>query len=48
MNLSSDVPETALRERIAAQAVNTCCSLIYTVSTPQFQNKRHEKSTDPL
>ena len=33
MNLSSSVPDSALQERLSTQAPNTCCSLIYTVSS---------------
>ena len=32
MNLSSNIPDAVLQERLSAQAPNTCCSLIYTVS----------------
>ena len=32
LNLSKDVLDSTLQERIDIQAPNTCCSLIYTVS----------------
>ena len=33
MKLGEDVPDSDLKDRQATQAPNTCCSLIYTVST---------------
>jgi len=32
MKLSESVPDAALEERISQQAINKCCTLIYTVS----------------
>jgi hypothetical protein len=35
LRLGSDVPDSALDERINSQAPNKCCTLIYTVSACQ-------------